>query len=198
MAVTGLPMVSPPVEPDPALVAACQAGDAQAFAALVTRHRDGVYSFVRHVVGHEADAQDLAQEAFVRAYAALDRFRPGAPFEPWLYTIAANLCRSYLRRRRWRPLSLDAGAAGVDLPAPPGTDPALAAERRDETRRIHAALRALPPEQRLVIVLRHLNGCPYQEIARVLELPASTVEHRLRAARQALRRRLGDLPGGNR
>src|SRR5207249_1878727 len=83
--------VSPPIDPDAGLVQDCQAGDAEAFAELVARYRDGIYSFVRHTVGHEADAEDLAQEAFVRAYAAIGRFRQGAPFEPWLYTIAAIL-----------------------------------------------------------------------------------------------------------
>lgn len=206
----GLPSVSPPPEtrppassamstpldPDAALILAAQAGDVEAFAALVTRHRDGVFSFVRHVVGHDADAQDVAQEAFVRAYAALGRFRKGAAFEPWLYTIAANLCRSHLRRAKRRPLSLDAIGAAETVPASPAADPAQAAVRRDQSRRLTAAIRALPAEQRIILVLRHLRGHSYQQISEIVELPVSTVEHRLRAARKVLRSALDDQGQG--
>jgi RNA polymerase sigma-70 factor (ECF subfamily) len=189
MFVMGLPAVSRPLDPDAPLIGLSRAGDAEAFGRLVARYRDGVYSFVRHVVGDEADAQDLAQETFVRAYAALDRFRPGAPFEPWIYAIAANLCRSHLRRARKRPLSLDAEGTGA-LAGPADWDPAVTAEQREQTRRVRDAIQALPVDQRLVIVLRHLHGRSYTEIAAVLKLPVSTVEHRLRAARKVLRTRL--------
>jgi RNA polymerase sigma-70 factor (ECF subfamily) len=198
MFMMGLPTMAPPRDVDAALIQDCRAGNGEAYTELVARHRDGVYSFVRHVVGNEADAQDLAQEAFVRAYAALDRFRPGSPFEPWLYTIAANLCRSHLRRARWRPLSLDWGHAKESLPAPVADDPALHAQRRDEEARIHAAIRSLAADQRMVLVLRHLKGCSYQEISEILGLPVSTVEHRLRAARKVLRGWLADEGGTRR
>lgn len=195
MVLTGLPTMSPLrpkgcPDPDAVLVHDCQAGNVEAFAELVARYRDGIYGFVRHMVGHEADAQDLAQEAFVRAYAALGRFRRGAPFEPWIYTIAANLCRSHLRQAKRRPLSLDVADAADRLEAPPGTNPALAAEQRDDCRRVRAAIHLLPAEQRAVIVLRHLHGRSYQQIAVLLKLPVSTVEHRLRAARKVLRETL--------
>jgi len=207
MFVLGLPSMSTPspplassLDPDAALVLACRRGEGEAFAALIARHRDGVYSFVRHVVGHEADAQDLAQEAFVRAYAALDRFRVGAPFEPWLYTIAANLCRSHLRKARWRPWSLDTYRQAEELPASRSADPAHVAEQRDLSRRLQSAIQALPAEQRIILVLRHLRSHSYQEISEIVGLPVSTVEHRLRAARKALRHTLeGSLqPGGTR
>jgi RNA polymerase sigma-70 factor (ECF subfamily) len=174
-----------------ALIRECLAGNAEAYAELVNRHRDGIYSFVRHMVGHEADAQDLAQEAFVRAYGAMDRFRPGAPFEPWLYAIAANLCRSHLRRARRRPFSLEVLGESGDPPAPDG-DPSAVVEEREERCRLFAAIQALAVDQRLVIVLRHLRGRSYQEIAAILRLPVSTVEHRLRAARKQLRKKLAE------
>lgn len=197
---TPSPPLAPPLDPDTALVLACRRGDGEAFAALIARHRDGIYSFVRHVVGHEADAQDLAQEAFVRAFAALDRFRDGAPFEPWLYTIAANLCRSHLRKARWRPWSLDAYRQVEELPASQTADPAHVAEQRDQSRRLQSAIHALPAEQRIIVVLRHLRGHSYQEISAIVGLPVSTVEHRLRAARKALRHTLAEpsQPGGSR
>jgi RNA polymerase sigma-70 factor (ECF subfamily) len=159
----------------------------------MARHRDGVYSFARHVVGNDADAQDLAQETFVRAYIALGRFREGSRFEPWLYTIAANVCRSHLRKARWRFLSLDAAPAET-LPVSRLGDPAAAALERDQSRRLHAAIQALPAEQRIIVVLRHLRGHSYQQISEIAGLPVSTVEHRLRAARKVLRGTLDEQP----
>jgi len=192
----GLPTVSPPmsvpVDPDLHLIARCKSGDREAFAQLVARHRDGVYSFVRHVVGHEADAQDLAQETFVRAFAAMARFRTGAAFEPWLYTIASNLCRSHFRKLRFRPLSLDVSGAVETVAATLASDPAATAMQREQDRRLRAAIRALPPEQRMIVVLRHLQSHSYQQIAEIVGLPVSTIEHRLRAARKVLRTALDD------
>ena len=181
-----LPLISGHMDSDTALIHDCLAGNAAAFGSLIARHRDGVYNFVRHTVGSNADAQDLAQEAFVHAYAALRRFRSGAPFEPWLYTIAANLCRSYLRQAYRCPEFSDVDGVIENLPAPSTADPAIAVEQRDEHRRLLVAIHALPAEQRMVVILRHLQDRSYREIATILEIPISTVEHRLRSARHAL------------
>ena len=112
---------------------------------------------------------------------------PSAPFEPWLYAIAANLCRDHLRRARRRTRLENT----LPLPAP-GGDPAFVAEEHDERRRLLGAIAALPDEQRLVLVLRHLHDRSYRDIATILGLPVSTVEHRLRAARLTLREQLRD------
>lgn len=177
---------------DEPLIAQSRAGSVEAFGALVARHRDGIFHFVRHALrvaglNTEADAPDIAQETFVRAFAALPRFRSGAPFEPWLYAIAANLCRDHLRRVRRR--------SSLDQLAPPssdGGDPARAVEERDLHQRLLHAIAALPDEQRMVLVLRHLHDRSYRDIATILSLPVSTVEHRLRSARLALREQLRD------
>lgn len=187
-----LPLLPGYIDSDTALIRDCQAGSIEAYGLLVTRYRDGIYNFVRHTVGPGPDAQDLAQEAFVRAYAAIGRFRVGAPFEPWLYTIAANLCRSHLRQVNRRARTYH-DADGIDhVPAPLATDPARDLERRDEHQRLLNAIHCLPVDQRMVVVLRHLQNRPYKEIAAILELPVSTVEHRLRAARQSLWKTLHD------
>ena len=187
-----LPLLPGYVDSDTALIRDCQAGSIEAYGLLVTRYRDGIYNFVRHTIGPGPDAQDLAQEAFVRAYAAIGRFRAGAPFEPWLYTIAANLCRSHLRQTNRRARNYH-DADGIDhVPAPPASDPARDLERRDEHRRLLSAIHSLPADQRMVVVLRHLQNRSYREIADILELPVSTVEHRLRSARQSLWKTLHD------
>jgi len=184
------PFTPEPIHPDSALIHQTLQGKVDAFGTLVARHRDGLYHFIVHTVGDEAEAQDLAQDAFVRAFAALPRFRAGANFAPWIYAIAANLCRDHFRQSKRRPQSLDTGPLAHSLPSPSSSDPALAAERSDERRRLRAAIGALPVEQRMVVVLRHLRSHSYQEMAQILGIPVSTIEHRLRAARQSLRRQL--------
>lgn len=183
------------IDSDSALIQDCQAGSVEAFGVLVSRHRDGVYNFVRHTIGPNGDAQDIAQEAFVRAYASIHRFRDGARFEPWLYTIAANLCRSHLRQVGRRRDRTDADQNLESLAAPPNCDPAYVVERQDEHRRMLAAIQSLPADQRMVVVLRHLQERSYNQIAEILDIPVTTVEHRLRAARTVLWKQVyGEMP----
>lgn len=194
-----LPFVPGYIDSDTALIRDCQAGSIEAYGLLVTRYRDGVYNFIRHTIGTGPDAQDLAQEAFVRAYGAIGRFRTGAPFEPWLYTIAANLCRSYLRQSKSRARHFHESDGVEQMPASPAGDPARMLERRDEHLRLLSAIHELPADQRMVVILRHLQNRSYRQIAEILELPVSTVEHRLRAARQSLWKTLSEeCPSGTR
>ncbi|MCA1594921.1 MAG: RNA polymerase sigma factor [Chloroflexi bacterium] len=186
--------VAVPVDADTAIIQECLAGNTDAFSVLVSRYRNGIYRFIHHSIGNETDAQDLAQETFVRAFANLKRFRTGAPFEPWIYTIAANLCRSHLRRSKWKTSSLDMDNALEELPAPADYDPAFVFHQQGERRRLLEAVWSLPADQRMVVVLRHLKEYSYREIAAILQLPVSTVEHRLRSARKTLRENLGDCP----
>jgi RNA polymerase sigma-70 factor (ECF subfamily) len=187
-----LPLRATPVSADYALIVDCLEGNADAFAELMGRHRNGVYNFIRHTIGVEADAQDIAQEVFVNAYIALPRFRADAPFEPWIYRIAANACRSYFRKQQRAPVSLDTEYLSRAIPATEISDPVQRLEKEDSRRRLLAALRELAPEQRMVIILKHLNGERYETISTMLGIPVSTVEHRLRAGRLAVRKRLGD------
>jgi RNA polymerase sigma-70 factor (ECF subfamily) len=190
---------TPVTDLDGELIAECKSDDVTvsqaAFAALMARHRDGVFNFVRHAlsvrgVDTQAEAPDITQETFVRALGALPRFRHGAPFEPWLYAIAANLCRDHLRRvRRHQRLENE-----FHDTTPPrfGDDPAQVAEQREAQHRLLQAISDLPDEQRLVVILRHGHDKSYRDIAQILNLPVSVVEHRLRAARGRLREVLRD------
>ncbi len=192
MFVLECPIVTPHLDSDNMLIQDCRAGNIDAYGVLVTRYRTGIYNFVRHTIGAEADAQDLSQEVFVNAYAALGRYRIGSPFEPWIYRIAANACRSYFRQAKRRPASLDTDLRADVTPGPQSCDPASAAQTHDQQMRIRKAIQALPEEQRMVVVLRHLRGQSYCEIANVVGVPVTTVEHRLRAARSVLRVALDD------
>lgn len=183
---------------DAAVVARCRQGDRSAFGELVQRYQDRLYALCRRLCGNRDDAADLAQEAFVRALTALERFDQKSNFYTWLYRIAVNLALDHRRRAFRRPTrSLDGGSATEgsresilsrlesDEPSPDAAE--LSRERQ---RAVEAALAAIEDEYRTVIVLRDLEGLDYREIGEVLEIPVGTVKSRLYRGRIALRKRL--------
>jgi len=174
------------------------AGERDAFDELVRRHQTRTYNFVRAMVGDAADAEDLTQEIFIRAYRAIGRFRGDSAFRTWLFRIATNAARTHLGRRgRWRALwprpagGDDEAAAGRDDP-PSGENLESDIVRRDA---IDRALATLSPELRAAVTLRDVEGLEYREIARALDIPIGTVESRIFRARQRLRPLLGSLVG---
>lgn len=180
---------------DADLVRGAQAGDASAFNEIVRRHQRGVYRIAYGLTRNPSDADDLAQETFVRAYGAIGRFRAGEPLFPWLSRIVTNLAFSLFRRRRRRPETpleplLEAGRQwGVD------DDPADAAASGERRRHLEAAFATLSPEHQAVLVLRVVEDLPYEEIATALSVPIGTVMSRLSRARAELKRRLASRVG---
>ncbi len=177
----------PPAETE--LVSRARRGDADAYAALVAAHQEMTYRTAFLVLGNAAEAQDAAQEAFVRAYRALDRFRDGEPFRPWLLRIAVNAARN--RRRsagRRHGLELRVGASlSPDAAAPSAEASVLAAERR---RILIDAVNKLVTDDRLVIGARYFLDLSEAEIATLLGIPRGTVKSRLSRARARLATRL--------
>lgn len=169
---------------DEALAAQAAGGDRRAFEALVTRHRRAVYRLCWAATGSHADADDAAQETFVRVYRSLPSYDPARPFGPWLRKIAWN-CGLSVRRD---------GNAGVprvaagDAPetADPAPGPEESAAGNEEQRRMADAMAALPAELRTVMVLRAVEGLSYAEIAEAAGIPAGTVMSRLSRARKRL------------
>jgi RNA polymerase sigma-70 factor (ECF subfamily) len=179
------------------LVRRAQAGDADAFGALVLAHQQFVYNLVLRALDNEAEAEDLAQEAFVRAWLALPNFRGQAQFRTWLYRIATNLCYNRLPRLR-RELAALGEAELPDVPDTQGAsgaertgDPAAAVEAAERRAHLHRAIEALPESYRVLILLRFQQELPYEEIASVLSLPLGTVKTGLFRARARLRQALG-------
>lgn len=178
----------PPATPDSgpaaerALVARAGAGDPQAFGALVERHADRVYALALRFVRNPSDAEEVAQDAFVRAWRALPRFRGEAAFSTWLHRIVVRCAfdrLEILRGRRDRETDLDAAASAPG----DGGDAARAPERR----RIERLVGALPVMQRAVVSLYYLEDRSVQDVARALDLNANTVKTHLARARAALR-----------
>ena len=178
------------------LVRAALGGSERAFRALVERYQRAVFSLVVRMLGNREDAEDVAQEAFVKAFTKLDTFDPSFKFSNWLFKIAHNTALDALRRRGAEPAltTLDDPEEGVGpaarLADPRSSAPDESAEHAEFNRDVEAALATLRPEYRAVVVLRHMEGRAYEEIAEILELPLGTVKTFLFRARRELAARL--------
>lgn len=172
-------LLSPSPPSDAALVGRARAGDLGAFEHLVGRHRDVVLRVAARIVGRE-EAEDVTQDAFLRAFHRLGRFRGDAPFRGWLLRIAHNAALDHLRRRPPEPV--DPVTVTPDGPAET-REPAQRLEARERVERIERKLRGLAPAHRLVLVLRDVEGLSYEEIAVVTETPIGSVKGRLHRAR---------------
>jgi RNA polymerase sigma-70 factor (ECF subfamily) len=165
-------------------------GSREAFDELVRRHRGQIYTLIRTVIGDDADAEDLTQECFVRAYVAIVRFRREGTFRTWLTRIAVNVARTYLARQRraaHRTVSLEVASDGERW-----TSESLVVENDVEAavcrrQAIVRALARLPEECRVALTLRDVQGFEYHEIAEVLNTPIGTIEARVFRARRRLR-----------
>jgi RNA polymerase sigma-70 factor (ECF subfamily) len=178
------------------LIERSREGDRAAFGLLVKRYQGAVYSLALGRLGDPTDAEDVAQEAFVKAYAALDRFDVRRKWAPWLFTIAVNLCKDRLKRRKFRAFSLDAMQEGRDggvereLPDQ-GPGPDTQYLQRERQQRVLAAVNSLPSHYREAVVLRFTQDLSYDEIAQALHVPLTTVVGRLAKAKKLLRQKLG-------
>ena len=169
------------------LIDATLAGDREAFGILVLRHQDRLYTSLVHVTGSRSDAEDVVQDAFVQAFVKLPTFQRTSDFYTWLYIIAFNLAVSHRRRKRPELSVEESRECGGDEPA--STEPAVGArvEREEGIAQIRSALARLSEEHRAILVLRELEGCDYDTIAEMLDLPVGTVRSRLHRARHQLR-----------
>jgi RNA polymerase sigma-70 factor (ECF subfamily) len=180
---------------DALLIEAILAGDTAAFGQLVGHYQDRLYNALLRVLGSAEDARDVVQDAFVQAFVKLDTFRGSSAFYTWLYRIAFNLAMSHHRRRR-PTTSLDIVKADCGHEPTDGQPaPEIRLAQRERAELVHAALAELSAEHRQIIVLRELEGCRYDQIADILQLPVGTVRSRLFRARLQLRDQLAPLLG---
>ena len=181
---------------DRALVEAVLAGDATAYRGLVERYQRRVYALIVGMVRDREEARDLTQEAFIKAYRNLERFRLESSFYTWLYRIAMNLAIDHLRKHKKRRASeFDDGFAskGLDGELHHGhvaNNPGKELERKQLSGRILDALDKLSPEHKRIILLREVEGLSYKEIAETLEIAEGTVMSRLFYARKKLQKQL--------
>ena len=183
---------------DEELVARSVGGDADSFNELVLRWERPIYALAYRTIGREEDARDVCQETFLRAFRALPGFRGHAKFSSWLYRIALNLCRDWLRReRRAAVVQAPDDVDVMDLAAaaqPAGSIEDLVAQH-DRVRAVERAMAVLSEEQRTAIVLKEYHGLTFREIAELLGCPLSTVKTRLYQGLTILRRELAGSAG---
>jgi RNA polymerase sigma-70 factor, ECF subfamily len=161
---------------DSILVRAAQNGDVDAFEELVRRYQTSIYRVALRMLGSRADAQDVVQETFVRAWRALPRFRHDSAISTWLYRIVTRRALDKIASRR-STATLDE----VEVEA--GPDPAQAAEDQERLRALRRAIAKLPPDQRAALVLREFEGLSYQEVAQVLGASVPAIKTRIHRAR---------------
>jgi RNA polymerase sigma-70 factor, ECF subfamily len=162
-----------------------QHGDLAAFGDIVRNYQDRIYNLCRYILRDPQDAQDAAQDVFLKAYRGIKEFRPEASLYTWLYRIAVNTCLDYQRKARRDALKNE--PLSDDLPSAEPL-PAELHESRKNTEAVRAALQKLPGKLRAAIVLREIDGLSYEEIAEVLHASVGTVKSRISRAREELRR----------
>lgn len=175
---------------DEQLLAAHLQGDRQAFSALVVRYQRDLYHFLLRFLGNSAAADDVFQEAFIQVFQSASTFEAGRTFRPWLFTIAANKARDYLRTKaRKQAVSLQAtidnskdGNQYLDLMGTVEESPTAHLEQEELQHRVNAAIQRMPEHLREVIVLAYFNQVPYKQIAEILKVPLGTVKSRLHTA----------------
>jgi RNA polymerase sigma-70 factor (ECF subfamily) len=173
-----------PLSSEQSLIAEAAAGNMGAFAQLVNAHRLNVLRLAYGMVHSVDEAEDIAQEVFVKVWKNLPTFRSQGSFQSWLYRITVNTALDVLRRRQEEvPLEEQAEAQGEDAPEE-------ATLRQDRLAQVRQAIAELPPGARAVLILREYEQLSYKEIAEILQIPLGTVMSRLNYARQALQKKL--------
>jgi RNA polymerase sigma-70 factor (ECF subfamily) len=180
---------------DEELVARSRTGDMDSFNQLILRWERPIYALAYRVIGQEEDARDVAQETFLRAFRALPGFKGQAKFSSWIYRIALNLCRDWIRRKRRTPVSqmpedLDLSELAAERGASESVEDLVA--RRELTAVVEEAMALLPEEQRTAVILKEYHGMTFQEIADLQGCPLSTVKTRLYQGLSVLRKHLRD------
>jgi RNA polymerase sigma-70 factor (ECF subfamily) len=174
------------VSDEAALVKSALDGSQTAYSKLMALHKTSVYNLALRMAGNEEDAVDLTQETFIKAFRSLPTFDPGRPFRWWVLKIASNTCIDFLRKKR--PEFVSTEGLEVEEPAPgPGEN----LEKKRLRSKIEHALEALPENLRAAILLRHVEGLSYEQIAEALGVPMGTVKTWIRRGRELLKSRLG-------
>jgi RNA polymerase sigma-70 factor, ECF subfamily len=184
------PAVRPPsveFDVDQDIVAQCRNGDRDAFAKLVQKYQSRVLTLATRILDNRSEAEDVAQDIFVKVFQSLHEFRGASRFSTWLYRITVNHCLNYLRRRTRQQQTLVAAEPEDWMQESPTSNPHRTLEQKERWALVQAKLQVLSPEYRTILLLRDFEGLSYEEIADVLQLESGTVKSRLHRARTELK-----------
>lgn len=192
-------------DPDADLISAFKSGNTRAFDQLVLRHKDRIFNLCYRSLGDYQEAYDTAQEIFIKVYKNLQSFRGEASFLTWLYTIASNTCRNRLKsleyRYRSRKVSLndpnnqDGGTREIEI-EDERESPLIVLEKKEKMKIIQGAIDSLPAEQKMMVILRDIEGLSYDEIINITGHRLGTVKSKLSRARLILREKLRGIIKG--
>jgi len=176
---------------DEELVMLIRAGDTSAFEILVMRYQKQIFALAYRLGGDYDEANDMAQEAFLRIYRELPRYDASRRFFPWMYKVAYNTCLNVLHKRPREAANLDQ-MGDTAAPDAAAHSPTAAYAETERAEVIHRALQSLPEQYRIPLTLKYLGGLSYQEISEQMDLPVSTIETRLFRGRNMLRSALAE------
>jgi RNA polymerase sigma-70 factor (ECF subfamily) len=184
---------------DTVLIRAVQTGDMAAFDELVLKHKDRLFNLVYWFLGDYQDANDCAQETFIKVFKSIKKFRLESAFSTWLYRIAINTCKNKIKSSayKWKKKTVSLETANSSKNGNPFSEivngsptPVMALEKKERMMRIQKAINSLPEEQNRVVVLRDIQGLSYQDISDITGLNLGTVKSKLARGRLALKNRL--------
>jgi RNA polymerase sigma-70 factor (ECF subfamily) len=184
---------------DTVLIRAVQAGDMAAFDELVLKHKDRLFNLVYWFLGDYQDANDCAQETFIKVFKSIKKFRLESAFSTWLYRIAINTCKNRIKSSayKWKKKTVSLETANDSKNGNPFSEivngspsPVMVLEKKEKMMRIQSAINSLPEEQNQVVVLRDIQGLSYQDISDITGLNLGTVKSRLARGRLALKNQL--------
>jgi len=187
---------------DTVLIRAVQTGDKAAFDELVLKHKDRLFNLVYWFLGDYHEANDCAQETFIKVFKSINKFRFESAFSTWLYRIAINTCKNRLKSTayRWKKKTVSLETSNVSKNGNPSSEivngsptPVMALEKKEKIMRIQKAINSLPEEQNQVVVLRDIQGLSYQDISDITGLNLGTVKSRLARGRLELKNKLKPL-----
>ena len=177
------------------LIARFKSGDSSAFEEIVRAYQDRIYNLCRHMLGNVHDAEDAAQDTFIKAYRGLNTFRPDASLYTWLYRIAVNTCVDFKRKPLFASLfsrSEDGEETMMDTPSD-APSPERLYESKQMDRALWTSLGKLSAKLRTVIILKEIEGLSYEEISEVLDISMGTVKSRISRAREELQGMMGEI-----
>jgi RNA polymerase sigma-70 factor (ECF subfamily) len=177
-------------EEDRRIIERFKNGDTSAFGDIVLKYQDKIYNLCRHMLGDEHDAEDAAQDVFLKAYQALPKFQPKASLYTWLYRIATNTCIDYKRKPVWESLfgSADEGDRLVHDRASDDPSPEKLYQSKQIEQVLQESLGKLSPKLRAIIILKEIEEQSYEEIAAILDISMGTVKSRIARAREELQK----------
>jgi RNA polymerase sigma-70 factor (ECF subfamily) len=180
---------------DEQLAELCREGNKEAFSVLVERYQNQIFSLAFRLGGDYDEAKDMAQEAFIRVFQNINAFNQGSRFFPWFYRVAHNSCINSLNKRGRRHISTENLFTEEMDATPTAINPEYELEKKEDAALIGKCLRELPPQFRIPLMLKYIEGLSYKEMAEKLDLPVSTIETRLFRGRKMLEKKISALWG---